>query len=146
MPRKAVDRPPVAIAPFDPVEKPARLFARKHHADIAGRNPCRPVGVKFVARGKRSALVEGAIRSADAGAEQRRRFGDEDAVQSTGEPPKGHAGLITRGDGGRYSDHGHAATHLCAATIEAMQAAPPISAEALRRKAQPRKCNGGPFA
>ncbi len=37
-------------------------------------------------------------------------------------------------------------THLCAAIVEATQAVPPISAEALRRKAQPRKCNGGPFA
>ncbi len=57
-----------------------------------------------MALSKRRALVEGAIRSAYAGAEQRRRFGDEDAVQSTvpivvGEPPKGHAGFITRGDG-----------------------------------------------
>src|SRR5258708_5934761 len=103
-PSKAVDLPPFAIAPLDSVEKSDRLFARKHHADVAGRNPRRPDGVKFVALGKRRALVEGAVRSAHAGAEQRRRFGDEYAVQSTvsiivGEPPEGHAGFITRGDG-----------------------------------------------
>src|SRR5260370_34703745 len=90
-----------AIAPLDSVEKSDRLFARKHPAAVAGRNPRRPGGVKFVALGKRRALVEGGIRSAHAGAEQRRRFGDEDAVQSTvpivvGEPPKGHAVLACR--------------------------------------------------
>jgi len=98
MRRKPVDLPPFAIASFDLVEKPGRLFARKHHADITGRNPRRPHGVKFVALRKRRALVEGAIRSAYAGAEQRRRFGDEDAMQSTvsvvGEPPMGHAALL----------------------------------------------------
>jgi hypothetical protein len=80
------------------------VSARKHHADIAGRNPRRPGGVKFLTLGKRCALVKGAIRSAHAGAEQRRCFDYEDAVQSTvpivvGEQPKGHAGFIARDDG-----------------------------------------------
>jgi hypothetical protein len=101
------------------VEKPRRVFARKHHADIAGRNPRRLGGVKFLALSKRCALVKGAIRSAHAGAEQRRCFDDEDAVQSTvpivvGQQPKGHAGFIARDDGSRYCDDGHATTHLCA--------------------------------
>jgi hypothetical protein len=32
---------PLILPPFatNSVEKPGRLFARKHHADIAGRNP-----------------------------------------------------------------------------------------------------------
>jgi hypothetical protein len=98
MRRKAVDLRPFAIAPFDLVEKPGRLFARKHHADITGRNPRRPRGVKLVTSGKRRALVESVVRSAYAGADQRRRFDDEGAVQSTvsvvGEPPKGHAVLL----------------------------------------------------
>jgi len=104
---KAVDLPPFAIAPLDSVEKLGRLFARKHHADVPGRNPRRPGGVEFVALGKRRALLESTIRSAIAGAEQRRRFDDEGPVQSTvqivvGEPPQGHAGfgwLPTRAGG-----------------------------------------------
>jgi hypothetical protein len=106
---------PLILPPFatNCVEKPGRLFARKHHADIAGRNPRRPGGVKFLTLGKRCALVKGAIRSAHAGAEQRRCFDYEDAVQSTvpivvGEQPKGHAGFIARDDGSRYCDDGHA--------------------------------------
>jgi hypothetical protein len=57
-PSKAVDLPPFAIAPLDSVEKPDRLFARKHHADVAGRNPRRPDGVKFAALGKRRDACE----------------------------------------------------------------------------------------
>ena len=102
---------PLILPPFatNSVEKPGRLFARKHHADIAGRNPRRPGGVKFLALGKRCTLVKGAIRSAHAGAEQRRCFDYEDAVQSTvpivvGEQPKGHAGFIARDDGSRNCD------------------------------------------
>jgi hypothetical protein len=96
--------PPFAIAPLDPVEKPGCLFARKHRADIAGRESRLALCVKFVAFGKRRALVEGVIRSAYACADQRRRFDDEDAVQSTvpvvvGEPPKGHLGFIAHGGG-----------------------------------------------
>jgi len=53
----ASNQPPFAIAPLDPVEKQGRLFARKHHADITGRNQCRLDGVKFVAFGKRRAFV-----------------------------------------------------------------------------------------
>jgi hypothetical protein len=90
-------------------------MARKHHADIAGRNPRRPGGVKFLALGKRCALVKGAIRSVHGGAEQRRCFDYEDAVQSTvpivvGEQPRGHAGFIARDDGSRSCDDGHATT------------------------------------
>jgi hypothetical protein len=68
---------PFAIAPLDSVEKLGRLFARRHHAYVAWRNPRRPDGVKFVALGKRRDFVEDAIRSPHAGAEQRRRFGDD---------------------------------------------------------------------
>jgi len=105
------------------VEKPGRLFARKHHADITGRNPCRTHRIKFVALHKQQALVKGAIRSAHTGAEQRRCFDYEDAVQSTvpivvGEQPKGHPGFIARDAGSGYYDDGHATTHLCAATVE----------------------------
>ncbi len=54
---KAVDLPPFAIAPLDPVEKLGCLFVRKHHADITRRNQRRPGGVKFVAFDKRRAFV-----------------------------------------------------------------------------------------
>src|SRR5262249_7401447 len=38
---KAVDLPSFAVAPLDSIKKPGRFFARKHHADVAGRNPRR---------------------------------------------------------------------------------------------------------